>query len=93
MSFESSRFNSQNRREHRHASSKENLMATRLALRPIEAARALGISLRYLSQLRQDGKIPAITLGGGKRPVILYPVNALQAWLSREVQSDNDAPQ
>lgn len=45
-----------------------------LALRLREAAKTLGISPRLLWQLTKDGK----------RKTVLYPVTALQAWLSRE---------
>ena len=52
-----------------------------LAHRPREAAKALGISPRYLWQLTKDGHIPAVRIGSGKRKTVLYPVAALQAWL------------
>jgi excisionase family DNA binding protein len=55
-----------------------------LALRPREAAKALGISPRLLWQLTHDGQIPCVRLGGGKRRTVLYPMATLQAWLARE---------
>jgi excisionase family DNA binding protein len=55
-----------------------------LALRPREAAKALGISARHLWQLTKDGLIPCVRVGSGKRKTVLYPVAQLQAWLSRE---------
>lgn len=55
----------------------------RLALRPCEAAKALGISPRLLWQLTKGGRIPCVRLGGGKRKVILYPMGALQGWLAQ----------
>jgi len=55
-----------------------------LALRPREAAKALGISPRLLWQLTKDGRIPCVRVGGGKRKTVLYPLADLQAWLSRE---------
>jgi excisionase family DNA binding protein len=55
-----------------------------LALRPREAAPALGISPRLLWQLTHDGEIPCVRVGSGKRKAILYPVASLQAWLSRQ---------
>jgi excisionase family DNA binding protein len=54
-----------------------------LALRPREAAKALGISPRLLWQLTKDGHIPCVRVGSGKRRTVLYPVADLQAWLSR----------
>lgn len=75
----------------RHASKflpgNQNNVATSLALRPAEAAKALGISPRYLSQLKQEGKIPFAPIGEGKRPVIVYPVDALRKWLSEQVKT------
>jgi excisionase family DNA binding protein len=56
---------------------------TPLALRPREAARALGISPRLLWQLTKDGHIPCVRVGSGKRRSVLYPLAELQAWLTR----------
>jgi len=48
-----------------------------LALRPREAAKALGISERALWGFTADGKIPCVTVGRAK----LYPIELLQKWL------------
>jgi len=65
-----------------------------LALRPREAAKALGISPRLLWQLTKDGRIPCVRIGGTKRRTVLYPLADLQAWLSRNAVTttgrDND---
>lgn len=53
-----------------------------LALRPREAAKALGISPRLLWQLTHDGAVPCVRVGSGKRRTVLYPVADLQAWLT-----------
>lgn len=55
-----------------------------LALRPREAAKALGISTRLLWQLTKDGHVPCVRVGNGKRKTILYPLADLQAWLSQQ---------
>jgi excisionase family DNA binding protein len=55
-----------------------------LALRPREAAKALGISPRLLWQLTHDGVIPCVRVGSGKRRTVLYPIADIQAWLSRQ---------
>jgi excisionase family DNA binding protein len=55
-----------------------------LALRPREAAKALGISPRLLWQLTKDGHIPCVRVGSGKRKSVLYPLAELQAWLTRQ---------
>jgi excisionase family DNA binding protein len=66
-----------------------------LALRPRDAAKALGISPRLLWQLTHDGQIPCVRVGSGKRQTILYPTATLQAWLSRQAEAtkggQNDA--
>jgi len=66
-----------------------------LALRPREAAKALGISTRLLWQLTHDGHIPCVRVGSGKRRTVLYPTADLQAWLTRRADAakggDNDA--
>lgn len=58
-----------------------------LALRPREAAKALGISERHLWQLTKDGQIPCVRVGSGTRKTVLYPVAELQAWLSRQAEA------
>lgn len=56
-----------------------------LALRPREAAKALGMSERTLWGLSAPrGPIPCLRIGHGKRQTVLYPVAELQAWLSRQ---------
>ncbi len=67
-----------------------------LALRPHEAAKALGISPRHLWQLTKDGHVPCVRIGNGKRRTVLYPVADLQAWLTRQAEAgkggdDDDA--
>lgn len=54
-----------------------------LALRPREAAKALGISPRLLWQLTKEGRVPCVRVGGAKRQTVLYPIAELQAWLTR----------
>lgn len=59
-----------------------------LALRPREAANALGISQRTLWGLSSPrGPIPCLRIGHGKRQTVLYPVTELQAWLSQQVEA------
>lgn len=59
-----------------------------LALRPRDAAKALGISARTLWSLTAPrGPIPCLRIGRGKRRTVLYPVADLQAWLSRQVET------
>ena len=53
-------------------------LATRLALRPEEAAAALGISVRTLRNLQPE--IPHIRRGG----VVLIPKVAIETWLSQQ---------
>jgi len=60
-----------------------------LALRPREAAKALGISARTLWGLTAPrGPIPCLRIGHGKRQTVLYPVAELQAWLSRQAEAE-----
>ena len=67
-----------------------------LAMRPRDAAKALGISPRLLWQLTHDGHIPCMRIGTGKRRTVLYPTAQLLAWLSQQVAAakggdDDDA--
>jgi excisionase family DNA binding protein len=52
----------------------------KLALRPRDAAQALGVSERLLWQWTHNGTIPHLRVGR----VILYPLDALCAWLRQE---------
>ena len=56
-------------------------LSTRLALRPKEAAAALGVCEKTLRALGSE--IPCVRTGG----VVLYPVKALEEWLSRRAAS------
>lgn len=58
-----------------------------LALRAKEAAKALGISERYLWQLTKDGHIPCARIGSGKRQTVLYSSQELHAWLIFKTQN------
>ncbi|OHB70151.1 MAG: hypothetical protein A2V70_14825 [Planctomycetes bacterium RBG_13_63_9] len=59
-----------------------------LALRPRQAAKALGISPRLLWQLTHDGHVPCVRVGSGKRRTVLYPTADLQAWLTRQAEAE-----
>ena len=61
-----------------------NDFPTVLALRPREAAKALGISPRHLWQLTKDGHVPCVRVGSGKRQTVVYPLADLQAWLTQQ---------
>lgn len=59
-----------------------------LSLRPREAAKALGISARTLWGLTAPrGPIPCLRVGQGSRQMVLYSVDALKAWLSRQAEA------
>lgn len=64
---------------------------TPLALRPRDAAKALGISPRLLWQLTHDGYVPCVRVGSGKRQTVLYPTANLQAWLSQQAETAKEA--
>ena len=51
-----------------------------LAMRPREAAKALGISERLLWEWTDRGVVPHVRMG----KAILYPVDSLRAWLLRQ---------
>jgi excisionase family DNA binding protein len=48
-----------------------------LAMRPKEAAKALGVSERLLWEWTRRGTVPHIKIGG----VVVYPTDALREWL------------
>ncbi len=58
-----------------------------LALRPRQAAKALGIGERLLWSLTNEGKIPHVHIGPR---AIIYPVDQLQKWLASQVEPEKD---
>lgn len=52
----------------------------RLALRPKEAAKALGIGERLLWSKTNAGEIPHVRLG----KCVVYPIRELQDWLTKQ---------
>jgi excisionase family DNA binding protein len=62
-------------------------LSSPLALRPRDAAKALGISPRLLWQLTKDGHIPCVRVGSGKRRTVLYPLTDLQKWLTQQANA------
>ncbi len=54
----------------------------RLALRPREAAKALGVSERTLWSMTKAGKIPHARMDR----IVMYPVDALRKWLDEMVR-------
>ncbi|MHB8969718.1 MAG: helix-turn-helix domain-containing protein [Pirellulaceae bacterium] len=61
---------------------------SRLALRPKEAAKALGISTRTLWNWTRLGVVPSIRLGQGKRRSTLYPLEALNEWMAMQADKE-----
>ncbi len=57
-------------------------LADRLALRPKEAAQALGICERTLRQILPE--LPHVRVGGA----VLLPVEGLQAWLRERAEAE-----
>jgi predicted site-specific integrase-resolvase len=65
----------------------------RLAIRPRDAARMLGVSPRTLWGWTEAGIIPCVRIGTGKRRTVLYPVANLQAWLTRQIEGTKGGEQ
>ncbi len=57
-------------------------LSGRLALRPAEAAKALGIGERTLRQILPE--LPHLRVGG----IVLLPVEGLQAWLREQSKAE-----
>ncbi len=65
-----------------------------LALRPREAAAAIGVCERVLWEMTKADEVPHVRLGRTGKTVV-YPVAELRAWLSRkaaEPQVKRDRP-
>jgi len=54
-----------------------------LALRPPEAAQALGISERLLWDMTKRGEVPHLRMGRA----VVYPVAALDRWLAERAEA------
>ncbi|MCA9274594.1 MAG: helix-turn-helix domain-containing protein [Phycisphaerales bacterium] len=59
----------------------DSIAFSQLALRPREAAKALGIGERKLWALTNSGELPHARIGRA----VVYPVRELQEWLSDRV--------
>lgn len=59
-----------------------------LALRPDEAAQALGVCRRTLYAWTKRGLIPYVRVGRA----VLYPVSELRAWLRQSARRDIPRP-
>lgn len=59
-------------------------LESRLALRPKEAAKALGVSERKLRELLPE--LPHIRIGG----VVLLPVEGLRKWLREQAATERN---
>lgn len=55
-------------------------MDAKLALRPREAAKAIGVSTRTLWTWTTAGRVPHVRIGRA----VLYPVEGLRRWLEAE---------
>jgi excisionase family DNA binding protein len=56
--------------------------ASPLALRPKEAAKALGIGTRLLWEMTNRGEIPCVRIGR----CVTYPVDLLREWLAGQAE-------
>jgi len=65
----------------------ESDRAPKLALRPREAAGALGISPRLLWTLTKNGDIPHTKIGRA----VVYPVDRLREWLAARCRENGAA--
>jgi len=53
-----------------------------LAVRPREAAKLLGVSVRTLQEYRRRGLIRAVKIGRGRRAVVLFEMAELKRFLA-----------
>ena len=56
----------------------------KLLLRPVEAAEAIGISRTKIYELLARGDLPSVRIGSSVR----VPVDALRAWIARQVNQE-----
>ena len=63
------------------------IVPERLALRPAECARALGVDERTLRRWQRDEGLPFARVGN----TVLFPVAELRAWLAKRVSAEQCA--
>ena len=63
--------------------SEAGAVTTRLALRPKDAAKALGIGERLLWSKTNAGEIPHVRIGRA----VIYPVELLRDWLTKQAKA------
>lgn len=61
--------------------------ANKLLLRPTEAADVMGVSRSKAYELISSGTIPSIRIGGSVR----VPLDALRAWIARQLAEPTEA--
>jgi excisionase family DNA binding protein len=59
-----------------------------LAVRPREAAKLLGVSVRTLQEYRRRGLIRAVKIGRGRRAVVLFEVDELKRFLAENREGE-----
>ncbi len=62
-------------------------MDAKLLFRPAEVAEAIGIGRSKVYALLASGELPSIRIGGSVR----VPVNALRAWIDRQLAEHTEA--
>lgn len=62
-----------------------------VVLRYREAAKVLGVSPRTLWLWTKNGLVPHVRVGLGRRKIILYPLDELRSWLSRQSRATQRA--
>ena len=62
-------------------------LANRIALRPVEAAAGLGVSMRTLRKWMRDEGLPHFRLDG----VVCIPVTELREWMAERMVSSHQA--
>jgi excisionase family DNA binding protein len=65
---------------------RKNALNHPLALRAHQVAKLLNVSLRTVRAWTKQNQIPHLRVGEGKRPMVIYPLSALQGWLDRRGQ-------
>ena len=69
-----------------HTNSLDDSAVPRLALRPKEAAKALGIGERLLWSKTNCGEIPHVRIGRA----VIYPMDLLRQYLARQAKGGSD---
>jgi excisionase family DNA binding protein len=76
--------------QHNQEPSTEGIAIAKLLLNTKETAHMLGFSERYVRKLANEGKLPCLRFGEGKRQSVRFDPRALLKWVDDQAAQQNE---